>query len=188
MTPPDHAGRGAPSRRAFLASLGAAGLSVLPGRRLFAESRDDRVHPLDFVHTHTGEALSLGWLIGGPPHPELQRQVDHFLRDFRNGEVHPIDPALLDILAGVRGRLGSAEPFHVISGYRSRATNEMLRRTRGGQARNSLHIQGKAVDIRLPGVPLARLRDAGLALGRGGVGYYPSSDFVHLDTGRVRRW
>jgi len=109
MTPPDHAGRGAPSRRAFLASLGAAGLSLLPGRRLFAEARDDRVHPLDFVHTHTGEALSLGWLIGDAPRPEVQQQVDHFLRDFRNSEVHPIDPALLDILAAVRGRLGATE-------------------------------------------------------------------------------
>lgn len=188
MTPPDHAGRGAPSRRAFLASLGAAGLSLLPGRGLLAEARDDRVHPLDFVHTHTGEALSLGWLIGDPPRPEVQEQVDHFLRDFRNGEEHPIDPALLDILAAVRGRLGATEPFHVISGYRSRATNEMLRRTRGGQAKNSLHLRGQAVDVRLPGVPLARLRDAGLALRRGGVGYYPASDFVHLDTGRVRRW
>jgi uncharacterized protein YcbK (DUF882 family) len=188
MTPPDHAGRGAPSRRAFLASLGAAGLSVLPGRRLLAESRDDRVRPLDFVHTHTGEELSLGFLAGGPYEPESLERVNRFLRDFRNGEVHPIDPTLLDLLAAVRGRLGSGAPFHVISGYRSPATNEMLRRTRGGQARNSLHLQGKAVDVRLPGVPLVRLRDAGLAVGRGGVGYYPASDFVHLDTGRVRRW
>ncbi len=188
MTPPDHARRGASSRRAFLASLAAAGLSAVPGRRLFAEARDARVRTLDLVHTHTGEELSLAFLAGGPYAPDALDRVNHFLRDFRTGEVHPIDPALLDILATVRGRLGSAEPFHVISGYRSRATNEMLRRTRGGQARNSLHIQGKAVDVRLPGVPLIRLRDAGLAIGRGGVGHYPSSDFVHLDTGRVRRW
>lgn len=187
MTPPDHTGRGAPSRRAFLAALGAAGLAALPARRLFAMASDRRVRLLDLVHTHTGEELSLPWLVGGAE-PRALQQVNHFLRDFRNGEEHPIDPALLDLLSALQGRLGPTEPFHVISGYRSPATNEMLRRTRGGQARNSLHLQGKAVDIRVPGVPLARLRDAGLALGRGGVGYYPRSDFVHLDTGRVRRW
>ncbi len=187
MTPPDQGGRGTPTRRAFLASLAALGASAVPGRRLLALGRPADVRPLDLVHAHTGETLSLAWVLGGAD-TGLQAQVDRFLRDFRTGEVRPIDPALLDLLAAVRGRLGTGEPFRVISGYRSRATNEMLRRTRGGQAASSLHLVGRAVDLSVPGVPLSRLRDAGLALALGGVGYYPASGFVHLDTGRVRRW
>ena len=188
MTPPDQGRRGAPSRRAFLASLAAFGASVVPGGRLLAYPGPADVHALDLVHAHTGEALSLPWVMGGGSEPGIRDQVDRFLRDFRTGEVHPIDPALLDLLAAVRRRLGATGPFRVLSGYRSRATNEMLRRTRGGQARNSLHLVGRAVDVSVPGVPLPRLRDTGLALGLGGVGYYPASGFVHLDTGRVRRW
>jgi uncharacterized protein YcbK (DUF882 family) len=187
MAPYDHAGRGRPSRRAFLAALGAAGLAGLPGRELLAATVG-AVRAIDLVHTHTGEELSLAYFGSGAYRPEALDRVNRFLRDFRTGEVRPIDPALLDILSAVRGALGTDQPFHVISGFRSRATNDMLRRTRGGQASNSLHIAGKAVDVRLPGVKLARLRDAGLALGRGGVGYYAASDFVHLDTGQVRRW
>lgn len=187
MAPSDHAGRGRPTRRAFLAAVGAAGISALPGRELLAATPDS-VRAIDLVHTHTGEELSLAYFGAGAYRPEALERVNDFLRDFRTGEVHPIDPALLDILAAARGALGADQPFHVISGFRSRATNEMLRRTRGGQARNSLHLAGKAVDVRLPGVRLARLRDAGLALRRGGVGYYAASGFVHLDTGRVRRW
>ena len=110
------------------------------------------------------------------------------MRDFRSGDVHPIDPALFDILWQTRQNLRTAAPFHIISAYRSPRTNTLLRGKSSGVAKNSMHLTGQAIDIRLPGVPLADVRDAPLELKRGGVGYYASSDFVHLDTGRVRRW
>ena len=113
-------------------------------------------------------------------------QVNSFLRDFRTREVHDIDPKLLDLLHRLAGELDAAEPYHVISGYRSPRTNSALRSKSGGVAKYSLH--GKAIDIRIPGVPLARVREAALDLKLGGVGYYPGSDFVHVDTGRVRAW
>ena len=115
-------------------------------------------------------------------------QVNSFLRDFRTREVHDIDPKLLDLLHRLAGELDAAEPYHVISGYRSPRTNSALRSKSGGVAKYSLHMDGKAIDIRLPGVPLARVREAALDLKLGGVGYYPGSDFVHVDTGRVRAW
>ena len=114
--------------------------------------------------------------------------VNHFLRDFRTDEVHAIDPGLLDLLHGLSDLTGTAKPFQVISGYRSPATNEMLRHLSEGVAGGSLHMKGLAIDIRLADVPLAKLRSAALAAERGGVGYYPASDFVHVDTGRVRAW
>lgn len=120
--------------------------------------------------------------------PSALSRVDRFLRDFRTGEIHEIDPALLDLLNDLAALTGAAEPYHVISGYRSPTTNAMLRRRSGGVARRSLHMDGKAVDVRLPGVPLRTLRDAAVSLGRGGVGYYPGPDFVHVDTGAVRIW
>jgi uncharacterized protein YcbK (DUF882 family) len=102
--------------------------------------------------------------------------------------VHAIDQRLLDLLVTLSGRLGTREPFEVISGYRSPATNAMLAATTGGVAAASLHMAGMAVDIRVPGRPLARVRDAARSLEGGGVGYYPASDFVHVDVGRVRAW
>jgi uncharacterized protein YcbK (DUF882 family) len=112
------------------------------------------------------------------------------MRDFRSGDVHPIDPSLLDVLWQTQANLKSAAPFEIISAYRSPQTNTMLRgrSSHTGVAKNSMHLTGQAVDIRLPGVALADVRDAALDLKRGGVGYYADSGFVHLDTGRVRRW
>jgi uncharacterized protein YcbK (DUF882 family) len=115
-------------------------------------------------------------------------RVNHFLRDFRTGEVHAIDPGVLDILYAVRSRAGRDDPFHVISGYRSPATNAFLHSHSSGVSKHSLHMVGQAIDVRLPGFPTRKLRDIALAMGRGGVGYYSASDFVHLDTGRVRSW
>jgi uncharacterized protein YcbK (DUF882 family) len=120
--------------------------------------------------------------------PDALATVNHFLRDFRTSEVHVIDPSLLDLLHELAGITGSTQPFQVISGYRSPATNEMLRRHSEGVAAGSLHMKGQAIDIRVAGVPLDALHRAALDLRRGGVGYYPASDFVHVDTGRVRRW
>ncbi|MGH8199125.1 MAG: YcbK family protein [Steroidobacteraceae bacterium] len=114
--------------------------------------------------------------------------MNHFLRDFRTGEVHPIDPGVLDVLFDLKTRTGCDESFHVISGYRSPRTNAMLRRRSTGVAAHSLHMRGQAIDVRLPGIPTKHLQELALALRRTGVGYYPKSDFVHLDAGRVRFW
>lgn len=171
-------------RRAFLRRSGAVVLAAAP---VAAWARTSECRSLSFVHTHTGETLDCTYYQGGYAPTQLAL-VNHFLRDFRTGEVHRIDPGVLDILFGLRTRTGCDEPFHVISGYRSPRTNAMLRRRSDGVAAHSLHMRGQAVDVRLPGVPTKRLQELALSLQRGGVGYYPKSDFVHLDTGRVRFW
>jgi uncharacterized protein YcbK (DUF882 family) len=143
---------------------------------------------LSFVHTHTGESLSTTYFQNGNYlAPSLER-VNHLLRDFRTNEVHSIDPALLDILFDLQSRAHHAGPFEVISGYRSPQTNSALRRQSSAVAEHSLHMEGRAIDIRLKGFPTAKLRDVAIALRRGGVGFYAASDFVHVDTGRVRVW
>lgn len=143
---------------------------------------------LSFRHTHTEERLEVVYHDGRSYlTPALQR-INWLLRDFRSGEAQVMDPQLFDILHALRINLGG-ETFEIISAYRSPATNDMLRKTGGGGvAKRSLHMDGRAIDIRLPGVPTARLRDAAIELGMGGVGYYPESDFVHVDTGAVRTW
>ena len=178
------------SRRRFCryTSTGFAAAVIAPSwaSDLFAEGSGFR--SLAFRHLHTGESLSTEYLQAGEYVPDALEAIDHVLRDHYNDAVHPIDPDLLDILHEVVRETGTSSPFQVISGYRSPETNDMLRQRGGGVARNSMHLQGKAIDIRLDDVDSADLRDVGLALGRGGVGYYRKSDFVHLDTGRVRRW
>ncbi|HEX6363700.1 MAG TPA: DUF882 domain-containing protein, partial [Albitalea sp.] len=115
--------------------------------------------------------------------------LNRFLRDHYTGDVGRIDPQVFDLLHRVQGLLGHRDALEVISGYRSPATNTRLQQTRGGGvATRSLHMDGRAIDVRLRGVPLAEVRDAALSLQAGGVGYYPHEQFVHLDTGRVRRW
>jgi uncharacterized protein YcbK (DUF882 family) len=114
--------------------------------------------------------------------------LNHFLRDHRTGDAHPIDPTLFDQLYALQHQMEATAPFHVISGYRAPQTNQMLHAHSDGVARRSLHMDGRAIDIRLPGRDLANLHKAALAMQAGGVGYYPSSDFIHLDTGRVRQW
>jgi len=174
------------SRRHFLASL-AVGLPAFANMpRLFAESSPSR--SLSFAHPHTGEHLAIEYFSGGAYHDDALATVNHFLRDFRTGDVHTIDPELLDLLCGLNHVTESTRPFQVISGYRSPVTNEMLRHRSEGVAAGSLHMKGQAIDIRLADVPLAKLREAALSIRRGGVGYYPASDFVHVDTGRVRTW
>ena len=145
---------------------------------------------LCFEHTHTGERLELTYAFGDQYIAGALDVVRHFLRDFRNGATHTIDPGLLDQLHLLAAVTATRAPFQVISAYRSPETNAMLRREGHGVAAQSLHLQGQAIDIRLADVALGDLRDAALSLHAGGVGYYPSpaSDFVHIDTGRVRRW
>jgi uncharacterized protein YcbK (DUF882 family) len=143
---------------------------------------------LRFSHTHTGERLSIEYFHDGIYEPDALATVNHFLRDFRTNEIHDIDADLLDLLHNLAGRTGTDRPYQVISGYRSPATNAMLRQRSEGVAAGSLHMKGQAIDIRLADVPLPRLRAAALDLHRGGVGFYPASDFVHVDVGRVRAW
>ena len=151
-----------------------------------ALTRDAR--RLAFYHTHTGETLDIVYSERGIYVPDALAEIHHLFRDFRTGDVHPIDPALLDVLHDVQHATGSSGHFEIISAYRSPATNRMLASRSHGVADHSLHLQGQAIDVRLPGVRTVDLRTAGLRLGSGGVGYYPESDFVHLDTGRVRSW
>jgi uncharacterized protein YcbK (DUF882 family) len=142
---------------------------------------------LAFHNLHTEERLRVTYFADGAYIPGALARVDRLLRDFRTGDVHPIDPRLLDTLYALAIASG-CETFEIISGYRSPQTNALLRRTSAGVASHSLHMDGRAIDVRVTGLATARLRDAAIALGRGGVGYYPGSDFVHLDTGRFRTW
>jgi uncharacterized protein YcbK (DUF882 family) len=141
-----------------------------------------------FHNLHTGESLEATYWDRGTYVPDALSAVNHVLRDFRTGDVHDIDPRLLDLLTRLSSRVEARAPFQVISGYRSPATNAMLRANSDGVAKGSLHMQGLAIDIRLADVALDRLHGAALELGAGGVGYYPVSDFVHVDVGRVRHW
>jgi len=180
-----------PSRRSFLrrsAHLALAGAALpLVSRPALAAVPDARSLALD--HTHTHERVALVYAVGAHYVPDALQTLNHFLRDHYAGDVGLIDPQLFEVLYGLRQTLGAGQPFQVISGYRCPTTNTMLRGTRGGGvARHSLHMEGKAIDIRLPGVPLSELRDAALSLRAGGVGYYPHEQFVHVDTGRVRSW
>jgi uncharacterized protein YcbK (DUF882 family) len=146
---------------------------------------------LSFFNTHTGERLKTAYCGGGTYRPDALSEINHILRDFRANEIKPIDPKLLDLLHELGGTLETDQAIHIISGYRSPVTNAQLRERGGsntGVASHSLHIDGKAIDIRIPGVRLENLRAAARALKLGGVGYYPSSNFVHVDTGRVRFW
>lgn len=143
---------------------------------------------LAMVNLHTGESLKAEYWAKGRYVKDALRAFNRVLRDHRTGDVHPIDPKVLDILFQLNRMLGGRGPLHIVSGYRSPETNAMLRETGDGVAQFSYHMQGKAIDLRIPGRPLRQLHRAALSLRAGGVGYYPSSDFVHVDTGPVRRW
>lgn len=144
---------------------------------------------LALEHLHTGESVELVYAVGEVFDRRALVTLDRFLRDHYSGEIGRIDPRLFDVLYELHAMLETAAPFQVISGYRSAATNAYLRGSRGGGvASRSLHMDGMAIDIRLPGVSLARVRDAALTIGGGGVGFYPREGFIHVDTGRVRRW
>jgi len=140
-------------------------------------------------HTHTEESIEIVYHDGETYLPDSLARIDHFLRDFRTDHVHPIDPGALDILWQLSYSVENPEGvYEIISAYRSPKTNEILRDQSRGVAKNSQHLEGKAIDVRLRGTETTALRDAALKLKRGGVGYYRSSDFVHVDTGRVRTW
>jgi uncharacterized protein YcbK (DUF882 family) len=144
---------------------------------------------LRLFHTHTGERLNIVYRRGEQYIPEALHQLDHYLRDHRTGDIHHYDPRVFDLLHDLTEKLGEPErEVNVVCGYRTPWSNEYLRTHGHGVALHSLHMQAMAIDIRFPGVKTAALRDAALALHRGGVGYYESSEFVHVDVGRVRRW
>ena len=176
-----------PSRRRFVTALGASALLIAPGR-VWAEAGSSSSRSLRFDNLHTNEKLSVEYFAAGRYLPDAMGAVNHLLRDFRTGDVGRIDPSLLDLLHQLATVTSSQRAFHVISGYRSPATNESLRQNSSGVASGSLHLRGQAIDIRLADVPLATLRDAARSMRAGGVGYYAASDFVHVDTGRVRSW
>jgi uncharacterized protein YcbK (DUF882 family) len=173
-------------RRGFLRGLGAAAAGLTASRVALAGGSGQRA--IAFVHTHTGEQLSTVYYDGGAYlAPALQR-VNQLLRDFRTDTLYPIDPGVLDRLYLLQSAARSGEPFQVICGYRSPATNAALRHASSGVAEHSLHMEGRAIDVRLPGIDTARLAVLARDQQGGGVGYYRFSDFVHLDTGRVRTW
>lgn len=188
MSTPPHGGPDRLRRRLLGAGLaGAALLALRPGAALARRAPLERT--LSFHHLHTGERSVLTYYAAGRYEPEALAAINRLLRDFRTGEVHPIAPALLNLLHALRTDLGTRAPFEVISGFRSPQTNAALRRTGGGGvAVHSLHMDGMAIDVRVPGRSLSQLRQAALARRGGGVGYYPDDGFVHLDVGQVRQW
>ena len=144
---------------------------------------------LRLYHTHTGERIDIVYRRGDKFLPEAEEQLDYFLRDHRAGEVKHYDPRVFDILSDLAATVGRpGTEIQIICGYRTSWSNEFLRARSSGVAKGSLHMQAHAIDIRIPGVDILTLRNAALALGRGGVGYYPRSGFVHVDAGRIRTW
>ena len=164
--------------------LGLAGAGLMGGHALAATAP----RSLSLLNLHTGEALKATYFENGAYVPDAMAALNHLLRDFRTGGVHPMAPGLLDLVSTLTGTLETRETVQVISGYRSPTTNAALHARSKGVASHSLHMDGMAMDIRIKGVQLPHLRDAALAMRRGGVGFYPASDFVHVDVGRVRRW
>jgi uncharacterized protein YcbK (DUF882 family) len=177
------------SRRKFLTigALAAANLLV-PGLAMARTHVRLQRRSLKFYNLHTGESLRTIYWENGEYNPDELDRINYILRDFRANEVKPIDPKLLDLLTGLQRRLGTTQPYQIISGYRSPITNAMLHANSEGVAVHSLHVEGKAIDICVPGRSLSQIRRAALSMHSGGVGYYPRSGFVHVDTGRVRYW
>ncbi len=141
-----------------------------------------------FRHQHTGESFNGAYRVGDQYLPEAFERLSYVLRDFRTDETFPMDPYTIDILSTLQRKSGASRVLEVLSGYRSPRTNAMLRGSGSGVARNSLHMYGQAIDIRMPGYSTANLRDMAKSLRAGGVGYYPKSNFVHVDSGDVRSW
>jgi uncharacterized protein YcbK (DUF882 family) len=175
-------------RRSFLkSSVALASALSLPSLSRAAIAAPHE-RSLRFYNTHTGEILRTMFWAEGQFIPEALQDINRVLRDHYSNTVAPMDPELMLLLDKVSSQFSNNEVIHVISGYRSPETNRKLAEASGGVAKHSMHLEGKAIDIRLPGRDLAQLRKAALALKGGGVGYYPDSRFVHLDTGRVRHW
>lgn len=181
---------GAPSvgrmgRRGFLKSAGGVAIAAF-GTPVLAYFPAER--SLSFVHTQTGQELTVKYFQGGNYHQTSLARIAFLMRDFHSGDVHSIDPMLLDALFELQMLTDHDKPYQVISAYRSPVTNTQLRHKQDNVAEHSMHIKGKAIDFRVSGVPTKKLRDLALTMNRGGVGYYPSGNSLHLDTGRLRSW
>jgi uncharacterized protein YcbK (DUF882 family) len=172
------------NRRYFLGAALTAMATPALARRAAEPPRALSLH-----HMHTDEKISVVYREGDHYKRSALQQLNWFLRDFRTGDTMPMDPQLLDLLYDIKASLGDPEArYEILSAYRTPQTNAMLRAEGHGAARNSMHLYGQAIDIRFPDLGLGAIRDAALSLGRGGVGYYPGSNFVHVDTGNVRAW
>ena len=178
------------SRRVFLsAGLVTTVACLFPYKAVAAVSKIfSTERALSFYNTHTGENMKAVYCSQGMYVPQALADINYILRDYRTGEIKEIDTDLLDLLFTLSQKLESTGPFDIISGYRSPETNSLLSIISKGVVKNSMHMQGMAIDIRLPGYELKTLQRAAVDLRRGGVGYYPSSDFVHVDIGRIRYW
>jgi uncharacterized protein YcbK (DUF882 family) len=177
------------SRRRVLTAGGAlAGVSAAALLAGTARSRETAARRIALLNLHTDERLDIEYSRDGAYMPAALSAIEVLLRDFRTGERHSIDPGLMDYLVQAARTAGVDPKFSVISGYRSAQTNARLHERSAGVARHSLHIEGRAIDVRLAGIGCADLAGHALDLKRGGVGYYRASDFVHLDTGAFRTW
>ena len=173
----------------FLIPSVGAGIQLPEVSSQRSSSRYSHDHHLLLYNTHTAERIDIVYRRGDAYIPEALAKLDFFLRDHRTGDVRHIDPRLYDIVSDLTALVGRpGGEIDIVCGYRTSSTNESLRAHTTGVARNSLHIQAQALDLRMPGIDTLKLRKAALALARGGVGYYPHSDFIHLDVGRVRQW
>jgi uncharacterized protein YcbK (DUF882 family) len=178
------------SRRKLLKmGLMAAVPALIPGAAMAAfHIVPKRSRSLSFYNLHTGESLKTTYFANGEYISGALEEINFILRDWRQNELKPIDPALLDLLAGIHHRLETREPFQIISGYRTPQTNAALHFRTEGVAVHSLHLDGKAIDICVEGRSLKNVRRAAMSMFGGGVGYYPRTGFVHVDTGRLRFW
>ena len=176
------------NRRQFLQSMMIAIPGVLLSKKTFAMTADFQPRTLSFRHLHTNEKLTIEYFSEYQYQHEALNKINYLLRDFRSNEIYPIDPKLLDLLHTIQLKTGSQGTYEIISGYRSLTTNKMLRNNSNGVAKRSLHMQGKAIDIRLTDISSNSIRQAAIELKTGGVGYYKKSNFVHLDTGKFRTW
>lgn len=179
------------SRRRFL-QIGLAATATLVLPNAFANVPPHSIaqpeRKLSLLNLHTGEQLNATYWAEGQYQTSELKAITHILRDHRTGDAHRMDNVLLELLNTLQQKMDSNETFQIISGYRSPKTNAALSKKSNGVAKKSLHMQGKAIDIRLPGCKLSDLRKAAISCQTGGVGYYPKSNFIHVDTGTVRRW
>lgn len=178
------------SRRDFI-KLGAAAaaIALMPVEVMSALNANGQAPKgLNLYNLHTHERLTIGYCRDGKYDRAALKKINYILRDHRSGDIKPINTGLLDLLHALSIQLKTIESFHIISGYRSPATNTKLRHRSRGVASKSLHMVGKAIDVRIPNVSTRTLRDAAVKIEGGGVGYYPKADFVHVDVGKVRYW
>jgi len=177
------------SRRDVL-KMGGAGLaaSVTPLFSTSSQAKSMKMWEVSFRQAHTGESFSGVYRVGDQYLPDVFERLNYMLRDFRTGEAFPMDPRVIDIISMVQQGTGGDKPLEILSGYRTPKTNAMLRRISEGVARNSYHMYGQAIDIRMPGYNTKKLGAVARGLRAGGVGYYPKSHFVHVDTGELRSW